>query len=283
MVTVRAAVPMETRDGVPPREASRSSEQSTTPPATANAAARHTALAEELAGAGRWEQAYQHLRTAVRLLHGQPVPDELDRLRREHAEAREQSLRDSLTASYNRRYLDERLVALLDDPLCRGTAGISVALVDVDHFKQVNDTYGHPFGDRVLQRLVTELDAELPDSAFCARYGGEEFALVLPGHDLLDAVRICEAARHRIDRHPWQELDPDLRVTVSIGVAHTSGPVTGLERLVGMADALLYGAKHSGRNAVAYQDEHNGSVRLAGPAGGRRSIRRRRIRTGTRL
>jgi diguanylate cyclase (GGDEF)-like protein len=283
VVTVRAAVPMETRDGVPPREASRSSEQSATPPATANAAARHTALAEELAGAGRWEQAYQHLRTAVRLLHGQPVPDELDRLRREHAEAREQSLRDSLTASYNRRYLDERLVALLDDPLCRGTAGISVALVDVDHFKQVNDTYGHPFGDRVLQRLVTELDAELPDSAFCARYGGEEFALVLPGHDLLDAVRICEAARHRIDRHPWQELDADLRVTVSIGVAHTSGPVTGLERLVGMADALLYGAKHSGRNAVAYQDEHNGSVRLAGPAGGRRSIRRRRIRTGTRL
>jgi diguanylate cyclase (GGDEF)-like protein len=283
VVTVRTAVPTDARDGIPPREASRPMEHAATPPAAANAAARHTALAEELAGAGRWEQAYQHLRTVVRLLHGQPVPDELDRLRREHAEAREQSRRDSLTASYNRRYLDERLVALLDDPLCRGTAGISVAIVDVDHFKQVNDTYGHPFGDRVLQRLVTELDAGLPDGAFCARYGGEEFALVLPGRDQLDAVRICEAARGRIDRHPWHELDPDLRVTVSIGVAHTSGPVTGLERLVGMADALLYGAKHSGRNAVADRDEHTGSVRLAGPAGGRRSIRRAGARTNTRL
>jgi diguanylate cyclase (GGDEF)-like protein len=253
MVTVRAAVQPATR-GV------------------ASAAARHTSAAEELAADGHWEQAYQHLRAAVRILHGQPTVDELDQLRREHAEAREQSRRDSLTAIYNRRYLDERLVALLDEPACRSAAGISVALVDADHFKQVNDTHGHLFGDRVLQRLVGELDTGLPDGAFCARYGGEEFALVLPGHDLRDAVRVCEAARHRIDRHPWNELDPALRVTVSIGVAHAAGPVTDLQRLVGAADALLYSAKHSGRNAVAYRDERAGAVRLAGPAGGRRAV-----------
>ncbi|WP_246632893.1 GGDEF domain-containing protein [Pseudonocardia nigra] len=242
-------------------------------PGPATAAARHTARAEELAASGDWERAYRHLRAAVRLLHGLPAADELDRLRREHAEAREQSRRDSLTASYNRRYLDERLVALLDDPAYRGTAGIAVALVDVDHFKQINDTYGHPFGDRVLQRLVAELDTGLPDGAFCARYGGEEFALVLPGRDLGDAVQVCEAARDRIDRHPWARLDPGLRVTVSAGVAHTSGPVDGLERLVGAADALLYAAKHSGRNAVAYRDERTGAVCLAGAAAARRSIR----------
>jgi diguanylate cyclase (GGDEF)-like protein len=235
-------------------------------------AAWHTAAAEELAGAGRWEQAYQHLRTAVRLLNGQSSVDELDRLRREHAEAREQSRRDSLTATYNRRYLDERLVALLGDPASAGVAGIAVALLDVDHFKQVNDTYGHPFGDRVLQRLVAVLGDALPDGAFCARYGGEEFALVLPGCDPYDAVRISEAARDRVERHPWYEMAPALRVTVSIGVAHGSGPVAGIDGLVGTADALLYAAKHAGRNAVAFQDAHTGLVRLAGPASGRRSI-----------
>jgi diguanylate cyclase (GGDEF)-like protein len=234
--------------------------------------AAHTAVAEELAAEGHWEQAYQHLRVAVRLLHGIPAPEhELDRLRREHAEAREQSRRDALTASYNRRYLDERLVALLDDPACRGSAGVSVALVDADHFKQVNDDYGHRFGDRVLQRIVAELGTGLPRGAFCARYGGEEFTLVLPGCDLHAAVRTCEAARHRVDRHPWSELDVQLRVTVSIGVAHTCGPLDA-DELVAAADVLLYAAKNSGRNAVAYLDQRTGQVRLAGAAAGRRSI-----------
>ncbi|NMH98629.1 GGDEF domain-containing protein [Pseudonocardia sp. K10HN5] len=247
-------------------------------------AAQHTAAAEKLAEQGLWEQAYRHLHAAVRLLHGQRdaaetsyAPDELDRLRREHAEAREQSRRDSLTASYNRRYLDERLAALLDDlddlddPAVR-TTGICVALVDIDHFKQVNDTYGHLFGDRVLQRMVAELDAGLPEGAFCARYGGEEFALVLPGRDLTEAVEICEEARHRIDRYPWLEMHSALRVTVSIGVAHSAGRLAEVERLIGEADELLYTAKQAGRNAVAFRAERSGRVCLAGPAAGRRAI-----------
>lgn len=242
------------------------------PPPGAAGAASHTAAAEEHATAGRWEQAYQHLRTAVRLLNGQSGVDELDRLRRENAEAREQSRRDSLTATYNRRYLDERLMALVGEPGGVGAAGIAVALLDVDHFKQINDTYGHPFGDRVLQRLVAVIDASLPDGAFCARYGGEEFAIVLPGHDRHEAVRVCETARERVHGHLWPELAPDLSVTVSIGVAHGFGPVTGHDGLVAAADRLLYAAKNSGRNAVAFHDAHSGHVRLAGPAAGRRSI-----------
>ncbi|WP_300012165.1 GGDEF domain-containing protein [Pseudonocardia sp.] len=238
------------------------------------AVARHTAAAEELAAAGRWEEAYQHLRSAMQILGGRAAPtDELDRLRREHAEAREHARRDSLTSSYNRRYLDERLLALLDPPFRAGALGVSVAIVDADHFKQVNDTYGHLFGDRVLQRLVTLLDADLPDGAFCARYGGEEFAIVLPDRDLETAVRVCEAARDRVDRHPWAELDPGLRVTVSAGVAHTAGPShPQVERVVGAADVLLYAAKDAGRNAVAYRDPHNEEVRLAGPAARRRGV-----------
>ncbi|HWM60466.1 MAG TPA: GGDEF domain-containing protein [Pseudonocardia sp.] len=254
------AVPVDAREGVVAR-------------GTTGALGAHTDAAEELAAAGRWEDAYDHLRAAVRLLHGLQPSDELDRLRRETAEAREQSRRDSLTASYNRRYLDERLATLLDDPASRGADGIAIALVDADHFKQVNDTFGHQFGDRVLQRIVTELDRGLPEAAFCARYGGEEFALVLPGRDLAAALRVCEAARRRVNRYSWTDLAPELCVTVSIGVAHSSGPVTKVDRLVGAADTLLYAAKHSGRNAVAYRDEKTGLVRLAGPAGSRRGVR----------
>jgi diguanylate cyclase (GGDEF)-like protein len=235
----------------------------------------HTAAAERLARLGRWEQAYDHLRAAVRLLQGPALPgDELDRLRREHAEAQELSRRDSLTATYNRRYLDECLATLLDQPLDPAvrTLGLSVALVDIDHFKLVNDTYGHLLGDRVLQRLVGVLGTGLPAGAFCARFGGEEFALVLPGQGYDEAVAVCEAARDRVARHPWPELAEGLRVTVSIGVGHCVGWPTEVERLVGEADVLLYTAKQAGRNAVAFREGRTGSVRLAGGAGGRRAI-----------
>jgi diguanylate cyclase (GGDEF)-like protein len=145
-------------------------------------------------------------------------------------------------------------------------------LVDIDHFKTVNDTYGHLLGDRVLQRLVGVLGTDLPAGAFCARFGGEEFALVLPGQGYDSAVGICEGARDRVARHPWHDIAEGLRVTVSVGVGHCVGWPTEVERLVGEADALLYTAKQAGRNAVAFRDGRTGLVRLAGGAGGRRTI-----------
>ena len=203
------------------------------------------------------------------LLQGRVGPgDELDRLRREHAEARELSRRDSLTASYNRRYLDECLATLLDqpvDPAVRAL-GLSVALVDIDHFKLVNDTYGHLLGDRVLQRLVGVLGSGLPGGAFCARFGGEEFALVLPGHRYPEAVEICEIARDRVARHAWDELVDGLHVTVSVGVAHW----------VGLADRGGAAGRRGGRPAVHGQAGGPQRRRLPGhrdglrPPGGRR-------------
>ncbi|MEQ3550926.1 GGDEF domain-containing protein [Pseudonocardia nematodicida] len=242
------------------------------PSSPAARAALHTAAAERLAENRRFEQAYLHLREAVRLLHGSTgtatVEDELDRLRREHAEAHEQSRRDSLTAAYNRRYLDERLSDLL---VSAPGQQVCLALADIDHFKQVNDTHGHPFGDRVLQRMVLELGRALPRGAFCARYGGEEFALVLPGLGREEGVAACEAARERVAAHGWSELHPDLRMTISIGVAHGRSGDGPVEPLVGEADLLLYTAKQAGRNAVAHRAD-DGRVLLAGAAAGRRAI-----------
>lgn len=252
-------------------------------PGTARAAqARaHEAAAEVLADRGEWRRAYQHLRAAMALVHLGDTPPvhvpeqlrrEVDRLRRERAEAREQSRRDSLTATWNRRYLDERLSTLRDG----GAEAVCVALVDVDHFKAVNDTYGHAVGDSVLRTLVTlmreGIDGPAPD-AFCARYGGEEFALVLSGATPDDAVATCEGIRARVEDHDWTAIAPDLRVTVSVGVGcletATEGDPTpaALERV----DELLYVAKRTGRNAVAFRDDTD-RVRLAGPAAGRRGV-----------
>jgi diguanylate cyclase (GGDEF)-like protein len=243
--------------------------------AVSQSAQSHVRAAEQLAEAGRFEEAYHRLRRAVSILDTgpegpQPVRAELDRLRREHATAAEAASRDHLTASYNRRYLDDRLRALLNDPRVART-GMTLAMADIDHFKQVNDRWGHPFGDRVLQRVVAELGAALPEGAFCARYGGEEFALVLPGLDPIDSITVCERARQRVDRANWLELDPHLRVTVSIGVAHSVTHPPDVEKLLAEADLLLYAAKGAGRNAVAFRVE-TGGVALAGPASARRDI-----------
>ncbi|GAA4773907.1 hypothetical protein GCM10023200_02940 [Actinomycetospora chlora] len=248
----------------------------------ADQARAHEAAAEVLADRGDWRRAYHHLKAAVSLVRDERtlpagVPDQLrdevDRLRRERAEAREQSRRDSLTATWNRRYLDERLGTLRGD-LDGVPSRVCVALADVDHFKDVNDTHGHALGDQVLRRLVDLMNEELPADAFCARYGGEEFALVLPGLEPAEAVRVCEEARARVDAHPWHEVAPDLRVTVSVGVACLDdgcGP-SGSPGSLDAADALLYVAKRAGRNAVAYRDTADGTVRLAGAASARRGI-----------
>jgi two-component system, cell cycle response regulator len=241
----------------------------------------HESMATLLAARSQWRQAYHHLRSALDLLSTQDTPKvpeqlrhEVNRLRREHAEAKEQSLRDSLTASYNRRYLDERLCNLLAEGNAPGS-GLAVALVDLDWFKKVNDTYGHLLGDRVLQRVVELLQEALPTDAFCARYGGEEFVLVLPSIDSATAVAVCETARARIERFPWAQMAPGLHVTVSMGLAHhcASGPNSApeaAEQQLLSADVLLYAAKQSGRNAVAYRASNK--VRLAGLAGHRRSV-----------
>nr|WP_245992409.1 GGDEF domain-containing protein [Prauserella muralis] len=220
--------------------------------------AAHESLASRYAEQGDWRRAYEHLRTALDLTNATtrpPIPEqyraEVERLRRERAQARQESLTDALTATYNRRYLDHRL-AELGSP--------AVALVDLDLFKHVNDHFGHLVGDQVLQRVVALLRQSLPPDGFCARYGGEEFVLVLPGVTAATAVAITERARARIAAHPWSRLRPGLTVTISAGVVpHGRFPGEPHEQLL-EADSLLYAAKRAGRNVVAYRD--SGRVRM---------------------
>jgi diguanylate cyclase (GGDEF)-like protein len=212
----------------------------------------HESTAEMLASQGDWRGAYEHLRTAFDLAcaGSAAIPEQLrrevDQLRRERAQAREESLRDALTTVYNRRYLDRRL----DDLLSDARTPFAVALADIDLFKNVNDTFGHLVGDQVLRRVALLLREGLPAGAFCARYGGEEFMLVLPGVPGGAALGVAERARTRVAEHPWSGLSPGLSVTVSVGIALGPG---GGRRQLSEADRLLYAAKRAGRNRVAYR------------------------------
>lgn len=246
----------------------------------------HELLSGCLAARGEWRHAYLELRAAVDLSRGGSGAGEQQRLlleevallRQVTAEAQHASFTDSLTETFNRRFLDTALRSLTEqqaqDP--DGAAvQTCVALVDLDLFKLVNDSFGHATGDQVLQRVVELLQTDLPPLSFCARYGGEEFVLVLPGVELEQAVALCERARDRIQRDDWSRLGDGLRVTVSIGLAgprSAEAGAAGAQDQLLRADSLLYSAKNSGRNAVAFRTSTTSAVQLAGPAGLRRVV-----------
>ena len=160
------------------------------------------------------------------------------------------SLEDALTGIGNRRRFDQALQAESDnaDPGRR----CSVALLDIDHFKRVNDECSHQVGDAVLRRIGAILASNSRRDDIPARYGGEEFALILTGLDRAAAREVCERVRLAVEAEDWRALHPLLRVTISIGLAHqpsTSG-VSDLHALLTLADRRLYAAKEGGRNRV---------------------------------
>jgi two-component system, cell cycle response regulator len=177
--------------------------------------------------------------------------------RRQSRRYREMSLRDPLTGLYNRRHIDEQLAELLG-PGSPAAASTSIALVDLDHFKPVNDTFGHDVGDAVLRRIAALLQAAVPadgdrplGGSFAARMGGEEFLLVLVDTDPDDAAAVAEDLRAAVAGHTWGDLTGSLPVTASIGVTTAAGgPDLTPADLLSRADALLYSAKKLGRNRV---------------------------------
>jgi diguanylate cyclase (GGDEF)-like protein/PAS domain S-box-containing protein len=164
---------------------------------------------------------------------------------------RAQALRDPLTDMYNRRYLDPTLAREILR-VRRRSAPLTVIMVDIDHFKKLNDTAGHLAGDVALQQVAQVLTNGVRREDVACRYGGEEFALVLPELSLVAGVERAEVLRRRIEDLPAQMGAHHVgKITASFGVA--CFPTHGLsgEELLAAADAALYRAKKSGRNRVA--------------------------------
>jgi two-component system cell cycle response regulator len=174
--------------------------------------------------------------------------DELD----DHFQQRmyDAALQDGLTRAFNKRHFLDRL-ALEVAYARRHSAPLSLLMLDVDHFKQVNDRYGHLAGDQVLVQLAQIIEAQRRQEDLFARYGGEEFAVLCRGVSLGAALMMAERVRGIVEATSFEHQGRRMPVTVSIGVAvHSAAAADGPTQLVADADAALYGAKRGGRNRV---------------------------------
>ncbi len=159
---------------------------------------------------------------------------------------------DSLTKLYNRRYFEERLTIEGKKSFLGGNP-LALIMVDIDHFKKVNDTFGHTEGDKALREISSLLRASVRKKDVVARYGGEEFILILPEARLEEALTIAERIRRTVETNPFEMGKTRLNITVSLGISHfPSHRPSSKEDLVRMADEALYDAKRGGRNRVCF-------------------------------
>jgi len=157
---------------------------------------------------------------------------------------------DGLTNTYNRRHFME-LAHLAFETARRFGQPLTALMLDVDHFKAINDEFGHHVGDQVLRTLADRCRTALRTIDVLGRYGGEEFAILLPGTTRRNAAKIlAERIRHRVAEDPVQTDAGPVRVTVSVGVAAMEAGTRNPEELFKRADAALYDAKQAGRNRV---------------------------------
>jgi diguanylate cyclase (GGDEF)-like protein len=189
---------------------------------------------------------------------------ELDKANKELARKREELLAlsrtDALTGLSNRRYFEERI----QEEFARARryrAPLSLVMLDIDYFKRINDTYGHPFGDEVLRAVAQVTRARLREVDMLARYGGEELIALLPETSPADALRACERVREAIEglQLEYQAQDgtkKEVRCTASLGLASIPSPTLQTpEELMRAADECLYAAKGAGRNRVRQHEE----------------------------
>lgn len=176
---------------------------------------------------------------------------EIDDLRRDLQEARQEAVTDALTGIANRKFFDSRLQVERERAL-QERAPLCLLMVDIDHFKRFNDTFGHQIGDEVLKVVAKTLKSCVKGRDLPARYGGEEFAVILPDTALEDGLCVAEQIRGTLASKRLQNKRSGQdygKITLSIGAAALS-PSDALDALIARADAALYRAKRDGRNRV---------------------------------
>jgi len=166
----------------------------------------------------------------------------------------DKALTDELTGARTRRYFmeiaDEELLKCIEE-----NKQYSIIMIDADHFKFINDAYGHPVGDEVLRILISRIRNLIKADTLIARYGGEEFIISMPDISWEDAIGTAERIRVGIESDTFRVDTNEIKVTISLGVASLTDDVTSISNIISNADKALYRAKETGRNKVVYIDE----------------------------
>ena len=176
---------------------------------------------------------------------------EMDQVRKELDEYKRIANTDSLTRLSNRRAFDNRLASIFNNSVTKSVTAL--VLADIDNFKKVNDSYGHPVGDKILATVASVIRANVRRDVFVARTGGEEFAMIIEGNTAEEVMSICERVRRTLEATPFKNSRTRVNygpITMSIGVCMAAEAKDPGE-LYSNADIALYSAKNSGRNCSA--------------------------------
>jgi two-component system, cell cycle response regulator len=169
---------------------------------------------------------------------------------------KEMALRDGLTGLYNHTFLIELFQKELGKKE-KSSTSISFAMIDIDFFKKVNDTYGHLYGDRVLKEVASILRSTFPKHNIIGRYGGEEFGIVFLGLSKEELISTCENIRKNVESTEFKIDSETIRITVSIGACYKDNRENiSSGEIIKIADESLYKAKNSGRNKVIFENQY---------------------------
>lgn len=192
--------------------------------------------------------------------------DEYRKLELKYAKLQAEARQDHLTGLYNARQLAFSLEQEMERTV-RTWLPTTFILLDIDHFKRINDSHGHKVGDKALQHLSTLLQSNIRKIDIACRYGGEEFAIILPTTPLIIGIQVAERIRQTLENTPLAHDEGQISMTASFGVdSYTASSADSPDDFVARVDALLYTSKHEGRNRVTHASlakEVKGSVSRA--------------------
>jgi diguanylate cyclase (GGDEF)-like protein len=193
----------------------------------------------------RWAQ-WQLNRGKVNTLFLTDVTDLIREIHSFQQKAEDADNQDFATKLYNRRYVMERLEQMHHHAK-RYQSPFTIAMIDIDHFKRINDTFGHNYGDQVLERLARVIQRSFRETDLCARFGGEEFLILMPETDTQDAILSLDRLRQQVSELKWESMQRP--VTISSGVISWQSNKS-VEQLIFLADQRVMTAKKAGRNQV---------------------------------